>query len=425
MKKYLVDKKDEIREIEVRDRLVSFSVTRDFVVSVIGPRRAGKTYSLFNFIKKLGLKDEDFLFVNFEDEVVKALGRSEVVKMLSYHYELYGKYPDFVFLDELQGFDGWQSFVYSLYERKKYHIFVTGSSSKLLSKEIASQLRGRGISVLVLPFSFKEFAMLKGVSERVISTRQEDKVKKLLRVYLEKGGFPNVLLSDVNKRVFFRDYVDLVVFRDVVERFGIRNAYLVKMLMSSMASSFSKEFSVSKVYNSFKSMGVGASKSTLYDYAYALEEAMFCFFLKKFSFSERTSELSTPKVYLNDVGLINYFLSTRVSENLGRLMENLVFLELKRRENKGILDYLFYWQDVQGREVDFVIKKGLRVSQLVQVTNASAKDEVEERELKGLLKASEELNCDDLLVLTWDYENTEEIKGKKVKFTPLWKWLLE
>jgi len=425
MRKYLVDKKEEIRSIEVKERLFDFPLTKDFIVSIVGPRRAGKTYSIFDFIKKNNLKDEDFLFVNFEDDAIKMKSREEVARMVSFHYETYGKYPKFIFLDELQAFENWQSFVYSLFEKKEFNIFITGSSSKLLSKEIATELRGRTISLLVLPFSFKEFLKLKNFDTNIISTKQEDKVNSLLKEFLKEGGFPSILLTGVNKSVFFRNYLDLVVFRDIVERFGIKNPSLVKMLMSSMISSFSKEFSVNKIYNLFKSKGMKVNKSTLYDYASFLEQVMFCFFLKKFGFSEKKSNLSIPKVYLNDVGLVNYSFSSNFEENFGRLMENTVFLELKRKESKGLFDHLFYWKNYQDYEVDFVIKKGLEVKQLIQVCYDLSNPDTKKRELRALAKASEELKCNNLLVITWDYEKIEKFKNKEIKFTPLWKWLLQ
>lgn len=427
MKKYLLDKKEDIRQLKVENRLIEFPFTKNFILSIIGPRRAGKTYSLYNFIlNQKKLKDEDFIFLNFEDEELRERKREEITKVISFHYELYGKEPSFIFFDEIQTFEGWERFVYSLFEKKRYFIFITGSSSKLLSKEIATQLRGRTFSVLVLPFSFREILALKKIKPKpVFSTREENKIKNLLRVYLQGGGFPDVVLININKRVFFRDYIDLVVFRDVVERFGIKEPYLVKLLINHMLASFSKELSINKVFNTFKSKGIKVSKKTLYGYAYALEEVMFCFLLRKFFFSPRKTMLSIPKVYFNDTGLINYSLLSRLETDIGRLMENLVFLELKRAESKGEISAIFYWKDYQGKEVDFVLKEGLKIKQLIQVTYISSFDEIRKQEIKGLIKASEQLKCKDLLVITWDYEDEVKISNKKIKFIPLWKWLLK
>ncbi|MCD6591125.1 MAG: ATP-binding protein [Candidatus Aenigmarchaeota archaeon] len=426
MEKYLLNKKEEIKELDVKKRMIEFPLMKNFIVSVIGPRRAGKTYSLFNLIISNGLKDEEFIFINFEDEDLNRFERKEIVKAVSYHRELYGKEPRFVFLDEVHALERWQRFVYSLFEKKKYFIFLTGSSSKLLSKEIATQLRGRTISTLVLPFSFKEILVLKNITQySKISTKKEDEIKSVLRNYLRGGGFPDVVLTSVNKRLFFRDYIDLVVYRDVVERHHIKNPYTIKTLVSFMLPSFSKEFSINNIFNILKSRGVKVSKKVLYSYSYALGDAFFCFFLKKFSHSERETHLSIPKIYFNDLGLINYSLLTKSYEDYGRLMENAVYLELKRKESLGKFDALFHWKDYQQKEVDFVIKEGLIVKQLIQVTYASGMDEIEKREIKALIKASKLLNCKDLLAITWDYEGEEKWDGKKIKFAPLWKWLLQ
>ncbi|OQX55382.1 MAG: hypothetical protein B5M53_04300 [Candidatus Cloacimonas sp. 4484_209] len=426
MKRYLLDKKEEIKELEVKKRAVEFPLLSNFIVSVIGPRRAGKTYSIFNLIRLKKLKDENYIFINFEDDDLGKFERKEIIKIVSHHRELYGKEPGFIFLDEIHALEKWQRFVYSLFEKKKYFIFITGSSSKLLSKEIATRLRGRTVSVLILPFSFKEIMYLKNFDLELtkITTKKEDEIKNILRNYLKEGGFPDVFLTPINRRMFFRDYLDLVVYRDVVERYRIKNPHLVKILMGFMLPSFSKEFSINRIFNILKSRGIRLSKKVLYSYSYALEDAFFCYFLRKFSYSERESQLSIPKIYFNDLGLINYSLLTRFEEDYGRLMENCVFLELKRMESLGEIYSVFYWKDYQQREVDFVIKEGLRVKQLIQVTCASGRDEIENREIRSLLKASEQLRCKNLSVITWDYEGEEEFKNKKINFIPLWKYLL-
>ncbi len=425
MRKYLLNKKEEIKDLEVKKRLLEFPLTKNFIISVIGPRRAGKTYSLYDLIKTKNLKDEDYLFLNFEDDEIREKNRKEIIKVIFYHKELYGKEPDFIFLDEIQNLDRWESFVYSLFEKKRYHIFLTGSSSKFLSREIATQLRGRSITSLVLPFSFKEILEIKGekVSE-ILSSYGESKIKNILRNYLKEGGFPDVVLTNINRKVYFRDYVNLVIFNDIVERFKIKNIALVKMFVNFVLSSFSKEISIHKIYRTLKSRNIKVSKKTLYRHSDALEDSLFCFFLRKFSFSERESMLSIPKVYINDTGLINYSISTKFEEDIGRLMENAVFLGLKRKEYEGEFSGIFYYKDLLRHEVDFVIKDGLRVKQLIQVCydiNYNTKN----RELKTLVKAGRELKCKDLLVITWDYESEEVIDGRKIKFIPLWKWLIK
>lgn len=421
MERYLIDKKEDIRGLQVRERLLDFPLLKNFIISVIGPRRAGKTYSLYDLVlNKRKLSDEEYLFLNFEEYPLSSMRVGEVFRALNIHQELYGREPEFIFLDEIQSVEGWETLVYTLFEKKRYFLFITGSSSKLLGREIATQLRGRSLSVPVFPLSFREVLTAKGeMPEAPLSSRGEALIKGALRSYLANGGFPDLVFTPVDKRAFFRDYLDLVVFKDVVERLRAKEPRLVRLLIAHLLSSFSKEFSVNRVFNSLKSGGTEVSKKTLYNYLDALEEVMFCHLLPKFSPSLRKSSLSPPKVYLSDPGLINHSIPTRFEEEIGRLMENTVFLELKRRGAE-----LFYWRDYEGREVDFVVRERTKTKRLIQVTYASEKDEVEKRELDGLLRAGETLRCKELEVLTWDYEDSAELRGSRIRFTPLWRWLL-
>jgi len=424
MMKYLIDKKEDIKKLEVVDRELNIRPNKDFVITIIGPRRAGKTFACYYLIKKWGLRDEDYLFVNFEDDEVKKRSREEIVSFIKTHVEIYGKEPEFIFLDEIQNLKDWESFVYSLVEKKRYFIFLTGSSSKLLSKEVATQLRGRSLNYVIFPFSFKEFLISKNFELRKIySSIEEAKIKNFLVEYIQKGGFPLVVLGKIDEKTFSREYVDVVLYKDIVERFKIENVDAARFLLYSLLESFSKEFSINKVYKAMKEKGMEVSNKVLYSYASYIQEAFFSFFVKKFYYSYRKSELSIPKVYVNDVGIANNFSRHQFMENIGRLMENLVFIELKKQELSNLIERIYYFKDTQN-EVDFVVKKGLEIDQLIQVTYASNKDEVEKREIKGLLKASEFLKCKNLLVVTWDYEDEINVNNKRIVFKPLWKWLL-
>jgi predicted AAA+ superfamily ATPase len=424
MKKYLVDKKEDIKKLEVVEREVGIQPNKDMAIGIVGPRRAGKTFACYYLIKRWNLKDEDYLFVNFEDDEIKRKNREEVVKCIQAHAEIYGKEPEFIFLDEIQSLKDWESFVYSLIEKKRYFIFLTGSSSKLLSKEIATQLRGRSLNYAIFPFSFKEFLISRKFQlKEIYPSIEEAKIKNFLSEYLQKGGFPLVVLGKIDEKTFAREYVDVVLYKDIVERFKIENVDAARFLLYSLLESFSKEFSINKVYKTMKEKGMEVSNKVLYSYISYIQEALFSFFVRKFYYSYRKSELSIPKVYVNDVGIANNFSRYQFMENIGRLMENLVFIELKKQELGNLIEGIYYFKDMQN-EVDFVVKKELEIRQLIQVTYASNKDEVEKREIRGLLKASELLNCNNLLVITWDYEDEVIVENKKIVFKPLWKWLL-
>ncbi len=416
LKEYMLTKKEDIRDISVKRRLKKVPVSRNFVISVIGPRRAGKTYFIYHFIKSNRLRDDKYLFINFEDPAEVR----EPEKLPIVHQEIYGKLPEFVFLDEIQALDKWVRTVYFLYESKRYHIFITGSSSKLLSKEIATQLRGRSITVKILPFSLKEILLARGMEIKgYYSSYEIGVIKNELRRYMEYGAFPDVVLGNIHPSSFYRDYLDIVTYRDIVESYGIENRYVLNLFMKAVISSFTKIFSVNRVFNTLKSVGVSVSRKTLYNFQKILEDIGLAYFLRKYGGSIRKVELTLPKVYLVDNGIYRF---VEGKKGYGRLLEGLTFQELLKiglEPNREI----FYWEK-GGREVDFVIKNGDRIKQLIQVTYASSRGEVERREIESLIKAGEELNCDDLLVITWDYEDRLKAEGKEVRFMPLWKWAL-
>lgn len=422
--KYMVDKKETLNNLEVLPREIEIKPTKNFIVSIIGPRRAGKTYSLYNLIlNELKLKPEEFIFMDFEDAQLVGIDLEDILEAVNVHQEEYGKKPKYIFLDEVQNVKNWSRAVRSLFETKNYFIFISGSSSKLLSKELSTSLRGRAITYSILPFSFREYLSYKNFQfKKTYTTSEENKIKNHLRNYLKNGGFPDIIIEEELADKFFDEYIDLVVFRDLIERYNIKNVFGVRFLIKSLVSSFAKEFSIHKIFNDFKSQDIEISKKTLYNYLSYLEDSFFSFSLKKFSYSEKTSELSISKAFINDTGLVNYVL-VNFSENIGRLMENCVFLKLLRKKhNKPKLE-LFYWRD-KGKEVDFVVKKGKKINKLIQVCYTVENEDTKEREIKNLLKASNELKCKELAIITWDYENLEKKNGKEIKFIPLWKWLL-
>jgi len=413
----MLTKKESIRDLRVEDRITEAKENKNFILSVIGPRRAGKTYFIYNLIRKRKLKDEEFVFINFE-EPVEVKGLDEVI---TGHYEIYGREPTYVFLDEVQSFSNWEKYVYSLYESKRYYMFITGSSSKLLSKEISTQLRGRAIPMHVFPFSFAEVLKINGLElKKYYGSYELARIRRTLSTCLRRGFFPDVVLGNIDPFEFFNEYLDLVIYKDIVERFGIRNRYALELFLKSCISSNASLFSVHKVFNSLKSQGMKISKKTLYAFQKIVEDVNFGFFLKKFEWSKRKIELSMPKFYLVDNAIYTYF----EREDLGRLLENVVFLELVKN---GLVpnEDLLYWRDAQGNEVDFVVKEGSRIKKLIRVAYASGRDEVSKEETNSLIKAGKELKCNNLLVITWNCEDELKLENRKIRLLPLWKWLTE
>lgn len=400
-------------------------------VTIIGPRRAGKTYFLFNYMQRLKeINRTEMLYVNLEDDRLLPHELNDLDLFLSNYYEIHPenrKKRVYLFLDEIQNVDGWETFVRRVLDTENIQVFITGSSSKLLAKEIATSMRGRALTYLILPFSFPEFLRAKEMEvEKYLSSDKKSWVMNYLDEFMRFGGFPEVVLDDdENSKVrTLREYVEVLLMRDVVERHKVKNIKVLRMLFNALQSSFSKEFSIHKFFNFLKSQGIKVSKNTLYDYFQHYEDAFAVIPVRRFSYSIREMEQSLPKVYQIDNGYAVQ-MGISFSSNMGRLMENTVAIEwLRRKSMNPMLDF-FYWKDASGKEVDFVVKEGKNIKELLQVCYDVEDYDTKMRETNALLKASNKLTCKNLRVITWDYEGKETIDGKRVVYNPLWKWLLD
>jgi len=398
------------RELEVARRF-------DRVVSVIGPRRAGKTHYFYQLIEPT---KQTSLYLNFEDTRLMGISFRDVRRLVRVFEEMTGRPAASIFLDEVQNVDRWESAVRELLDTGRHNIYVTGSSSKLLGREIATQLRGRIFSYFLLPFSFREYLDAKKVVLPThISLDETARVKYLLREYLKYGGFPEVVLEDVEKDRILKEYSEMMLYKDILERHQLRNLGLARSLMGFFLQNFSKEFSVNRIVGYMG--GKRASVNTVYSYVDKVRDSVAVFFIDRFSMKIYQRMSWPKKVYLCDTGLSRV---GRYSVDFGRLMENAVFLQLMRLSNRRPLMEVFYWKDHAGYEVDFFVKEGVEVNELLQVTYASGFDEVDYREFRSLLKAAEVTGCQNLRVITWDYEDVRRVDGFSVSFTPLWKWLL-
>ncbi len=394
------------------------------VVTVTGPRRAGKSFIMRQAAKDLmhnGTPKENILMVNFEDPRFTELD----AKLLEQMYETYLEFlspkgQPFLFLDEIQEINGWEKWVRYMHELRKAKLVVSGSNAKLLSRELGTLLTGRHLDVTVFPLSFREFLTFNGliIKDRLDAVKKRIEIRSLLRKYLEHGSFPEVVLSEQKKEILLSYFEDLVN-KDLLRRFNVRKPQELKALVKFYLSNVAALTTFNSIEKFLKISGATVEKFSGY-----LEQVYLVFFLKRFSFKVREQEKNPRKIYAIDTGLSNA-VGFRFSENIGRLAENVVFLELKRRQtfNPGL--ELYYWKDVHHREVDFVLKEGTKVTQLIQVCWNVEDPQTKERELRSLAKAMNELDVKEALVVTEDYDADEAFKGKRVQFIPLWKWLLE
>ncbi len=425
----------KVQEIpEMFDREIDVPLDTRKIISIVGPRRAGKTYLMFILIKKLEkrLKKDNTLYVNFEDERLRNLDARDLETMIKIYYELFKPEEDkpiYFFLDEIQNVKDWDKWVRRIHDQGKYRLYLSGSSSKLLSREISTSLRGRNIDIVVFPLSFREFLRVKGIefNENMIKYLEDKrgKILRYLKEYIEFGGFPEVVLEDERiKEKILESYYNAIFYKDLVERFRIRNISAFEEFTRYCLSNHAKYMSISKAYKYLKSLGFKIGKAKLLDYLNYYQEIFFIFPLEIFSYSIKDRKQYPKKIYVVDNGLIR---ASKAETSLSRLMENTVFLELLRRSEFFNKFQVFYWKEygkAKGKEVDFVLKEGTKVRELIQVTYANTRGEIKDREVNSLIKASKELKAKKLVVITWDYEDAEIIDDRKVEFISIWRWLL-
>ncbi len=398
--------------LSLKDRLLVPKIKKCIgkeVIDLVGVRRAGKSSILFLLIQKLNLKDEDFIYINFEDPHFIGNYSIELLEKIWQTYEVNytPKKKPFIFLDEIQYIPRWEQWVRKIRDLELAYIFVTGSSSKLLSKEFGTKLTGRHISFQVFPLSFKGFLLFR---DQQIPKSNADLVKNKLNLikhfneYLEKGGFPEVTLT--KNYDLLKNYFEDILYKDVVSRYEIRDVNALKRVAIYCLTNITQKISYNKIKKVF-----GQSLDSIKAYLSYLEDAFLIFQVPFFSYSLKTQEQFQRKIFAVDNGLRN-LVSFKFSRDKGKLAENLAFIELKIR-NKNI----FYWQGKN--EVDFVIKNK---NHSLTAINVSYTNEIDEREKKGLLEIKQKFKSKvkELILLTKDIEK----KADGITYTPLWKWLL-
>ena len=400
-------------------KLIPLITQTNQIVCIAGIRRSGKSTLIRQLAKELG-GGTNTLIVNFEDE--RFIRRD--LKLLREIYDTYlekvkpTKKP-FIFLDEIQNVPEWERFARGVHERKEARLVISGSSSKIMSAELATLLTGRNITFFAYPLSFKEFLEFKGIpaTTQIEVLANRVRIKQALDEYMEFGGFPEIVLSTDKKRILL-SYFDTIITKDTIERFNIREREKIKILSKFYLTNIASPVSFQKI-----SRFLNIPHTTVDRFSDYIQTACLIFFIKKFSFSMKEQEKSQKKVYSVDTGLSNV-IGFRFSKNSGKLMENVVANELRIRQTFDPMIEIYYYKDAAGREVDFIIKEGLQIRELIQVCDDISNMETKDREITGMIMAMKELNLERGLVITEDYEGEENIKGKEIIFKSLWKWLL-
>jgi len=413
---YFKDFLERVEKEKIIPRELEVSFIPKKATAIVGPRRSGKTFFLLSKFKE----NPNSIYIDLEHSAFKNLTHKEFFEVLLIFEEYFKTKVNKVLIDEVQRMDEWERLVRSLLD--KYEVIVSGSSSKLLSREIATVLRGRSLTYILLPLSFREYLKFKDIEiKSTLSLSEKIRLIKNLEDFLTWGGYPEVVIEWDKKEKILKEYFEAVFQKDFIERFERVNTFVAKLIFEFIVQNFSSELSVNKIAN-FVNSSVGKNvKNLVYDYVEKIPETFISFFVEKFEKSVYKRRGFPRKVYVCDLGLTRL---VSIEKDFGRRMENVVFLELVRKTNDKPMLEIYYFKDYQQNEVDFVVKNGVRIEQLIQVTYASGKDEIEKREIRSLLKASNLLKCKDLLVITWDFEDEIEVEDKKIVFKPLWRWLL-
>lgn len=411
------------------DRILKTFSVPNIIVSVTGVRRAGKTYICRQVIRRMieqGMKREQSLYVNFEDPSLQPYLSTVFLQDLydTYRHHLNPKEEAIIMLDEVQNVQGWEKWVRMMLEKNEnVKIVVTGSSSKIMSMELSPVLTGRYIDVRVYPLSFNEYLHFMNISTDNLDIRAQEMENQSVE-YLEYGGFPTAVLTpDMEMRKeYLKELFDSIITKDIAARYGVRRTHELKSTVVLLLQNVSAMISVPKAVNTLKSMGIKISPTTVNQYLHYLKECLLFQYVPIFSYKVKDHMQYPKKVYCVDSGLVNA-VAFRMSENLGKLAENVVAVELSHRYGT---DRVFYWRGKGEKEVDFVIVENRKPMKLIQVTWEMNERKTREREIRAILSATEELGVEKPLILTGaGVKEKIEIDGKDIEVIPIWRWLLQ
>lgn len=397
------------------------------IISIVGARRTGKTYLCYQIIEDLRkiCQFDNVIYVNFEDERLSPLKGDELTLLWEVYLELFT--PDlskkiYLFADEIHNINNWSKWARRITEQNRnLKLIITGSSSKLLSREIATELRGRTLSFTVYPLSFPEYLKARNAYPqnktfpKLFYGNEHILLKKQLNAYLNGGGFPAILKSE-NPKELLKEYYGVMFYRDLIERYKIKNIKLFEDYLTLIIDQTACLFSISQTAKKLAEFGHSFSKNTLSNFSKYAQEIFLLFEAKKYSYKIREQLRSPRKIYIIDHGLLK---AVRFSfiQNTGHFMENIVFIALKRKGQD-----IYYHKE--NKECDFLTVDGHKVTQAFQVTKSIYDDKTKKREIDGLVEAMQMYNLKDGIILTEDEKDIFKIGNKTINIIPLWYWLL-
>lgn len=421
LKKIILDSQEKSLKYIKRNIIPRATLVSQNCFVLVGPRRAGKSYYLQEIkeeLKKALKKDKtDFIYINFEDERLIDLKTNDLDLILEAYKEMFNKKP-ILLLDEIQNIKHWEKFARRLADNN-YKVFITGSNSKLLSKEIASTLGARYLQVNITPFNFKEFLLANNFdynTKTIYHSKEIYKLKEHLKNYLEYGGFPEISKNQdiYSKLELLKTYFDLYIYKDLSKRWKIENPEHLVMIIKKIKENIGNETNPNSIYLKLFSIKIPISVKTTYNYVSFLKNVFLISELSIYrkSFTKREAQ---KKYYFLDNGFLKLF---EIDKDIGKKLENLVYTEIIKRKQE-----VYYWRNKKGNECDFIIKKN-NFFNLIQVTSEFNNDS-STREIKGLTETMDYLNCKTGTIITYDQEDILKIKEKEIRIVPIYKWLLE
>lgn len=405
---------------DVKPRNIQPPIDTKKIITLIGVRRCGKTSIFYHMINQLIEKIEKtkILFLNFEDERFE-LNSDELDLILQAYMELYPSYKlseCYFFFDEIQNIPNWEKFIRRMYDTVSKNIFITGSNSKLLSSEIATSLRGRTLNFEIFPLSFKEYLSFKDVEVDFYSSKSLAFIKNAQESFLKNGSFPETLfLEEIYANKTLQEYFNVLLYKDLAERYNITNTVALKFFLKRIISSSTKQISINKIFNELKSSGIKIGKNTLYEFLEYVQNIYLALTLQKYDNSLINKELGEKKIYSIDIGL-NNATEFRFSDDIGKSLENAVFLELKRKE------FDIYYYRTSKSECDFLVFDKNTISDIIQVTFDMSDENTKSREIKGLIEACKNFDLKSGTIITFDSEDELIENGIKIKIIPFYKW---
>ena len=400
---------DYIKRID--DASMEDYLSTKLIKLITGPRRAGKSVLALQL-----LKGQNFAYLNFDDDLLlKHFGEDAVIQALN---EIYSGY-NYLLLDEIQNLANWELWVNKLY-RRGINLVITGSNAKLLSHEMASSLTGRYIQIAVFPFSFAEVMRFHEITippQSEFTPISMGNILNQLKTYMVNGGFPETVLTPVILKNYLSSLFDSILLKDILKRFRIRKSQQLYDLANYMLSNYTNPYSANQLKTDLNFNSV----ATVQKFINFLEEPYLFINLTRYSTKIKTQQKAFKKIYIVDNGFIKAR-SFELSPNYGRLLENLVFVELLRRNYKPGLN-LFYYRTRNDKEVDFVLRKGHSIEILMQVSYDIINSKTLKRKTDALAEASAELTCTKLLLITWDKEEIIAKSGLNIQLIPAYKWL--